>query len=174
MLYDLGKHSVTTVGDAYFVAPDAAVIGRVTLGRDASVWFGAVLRGDTNDIAVGDRSNIQDTAVVHIDADAPATIGADVSVGHGATVHGCTVGDGSLIGIGATILSHAVIGRYCIVGAGALITEHKRFPDRSLIIGAPARRLREVTDEEMRMLEQTAEHYATLGRRYRAELSPGS
>jgi len=170
MLYDLGSHRVATTGDDFFVAPDAAVIGRVTLGRAASVWFGAVLRGDTNTIEIGANSNIQDTAVVHVDGDAPALIGAEVSIGHAATVHGCTVGDCSLIGIGATILSHAVIGRHCIVGAGALITEGKEFADRSLIVGAPARRVREVSDAEIQMLEETARHYAELGRRYRSEL----
>ena len=172
MLYDLGSHRVQTVGDEFFVAPSAAVIGRVHLGRDASVWFNAVLRGDVNDIRVGDRSNVQDAAVLHVDGDALCTVGHDVTIGHAATVHGCTVGDFSLIGIGATILSHAVIGNYCLVGAGALITERKVFADRSLILGAPARRVRELTDEECRALEASAGHYAELGRRYRRELAP--
>jgi carbonic anhydrase/acetyltransferase-like protein (isoleucine patch superfamily) len=170
MLYDLGEHTPKSAGGEFFVAPDAAVIGRVVLGRDVNIWFGAVLRGDTNTITVGDRSNIQDNAVVHVDHDAPARIGDDVTIGHAATVHGCTIGEGSLIGIGATILSHAVIGRCCIVGAGALITERKTFPDRSLIIGAPARHARDVTDEEVRMLIESAAHYVELGKRYRANL----
>ena len=169
-LYDLGAHCVKTVGDEFFVAPSAAVIGRVALGRDANVWFGAVLRGDTNEIAIGARTNVQDAAVVHVDDDAPAVIADEVTIGHAATVHGCRVGARSLVGIGATILSHAVIGRYCIIGAGALITERKEFPDRSVIIGAPAKRVREVTEAEMQMLAASAEHYAALGRRYRAEL----
>jgi carbonic anhydrase/acetyltransferase-like protein (isoleucine patch superfamily) len=172
MLYELGSLRVRTDGDEYFVAPSAAVIGRVTLGRDVNVWFGAVLRGDTNDIVIGARTNVQDNAVVHVDSDAPCTIGAEVTIGHAATVHGCRLGDRTLIGIGATILSHAVIGNYCIVGAGALITERKQFADRSLIIGAPARRARDVTEEEMRMLEQSAAHYVELGKRYRRELKP--
>jgi len=170
MLFELGELAVQTVGDAYFVAPDAAVIGRVILGEDVNVWFGAVLRGDTNIIEIGAGSNIQDNAVVHVDHDAPAVIGADVTVGHAATVHGCSVGRCSLIGIGATILSHAVIGEYCIVGAGALVTERKRFPDRSLILGMPAQRVREVTAEEVEMLEASAEHYVALGKRYRKQL----
>ena len=153
MIYDLGSHRVQTIGDEFFVAPSASVIGRVHLGRDASVWFNAVLRGDVNDIRLGDRTNVQDTAVLHVDGDAP-----------------CTVGDFSLIGIGATILSHAVIGQYCLVGAGALITERKVFADRSLILGAPARRARELTDEECRALEASAVRYAELGKRYRREL----
>jgi carbonic anhydrase/acetyltransferase-like protein (isoleucine patch superfamily) len=174
MLYDLGPHKVVTAGDAFFVAPSAAVIGRVTLGRDANIWFGAVVRGDGNTISLGERTNVQDNAVIHIDSDAPAVIGNEVTIGHSAVVHGCRVGDRSLIGIGATILSHAVIGRYCIVGAGALITERKEFSDRSVIIGAPARRVRDVTDEEMEMLVQSAAHYAELGRRYRTDLRAGS
>jgi carbonic anhydrase/acetyltransferase-like protein (isoleucine patch superfamily) len=170
MLYDLGEHRVATSGDEYFAAPSSAVIGRVRLGRDVSIWFGAVLRGDSEQISIGDRSNVQDNAVVHVDGDAPAFVGADVTIGHAATVHGCRVGDFSLIGIGATILSHAVIGRYCIVGANALITEGKEFPDRSLIVGVPAKRVREVTEAEMKMLEASAAHYVEMGRRYRREL----
>jgi carbonic anhydrase/acetyltransferase-like protein (isoleucine patch superfamily) len=172
MLYDLGTHRVQTAGDEFYVAPNAAVIGRVHLGREASVWFSAVLRGDGNDIRIGDRSNVQDTAVIHVDNDAPCTVGSNVTIGHGATVHGCTVGDYSLIGIGAIILSHAVIGKYCLVGAGALITERKQFADRSLIIGAPARRVRELTDDECRMLETSATHYVERGREYRQHLKP--
>lgn len=170
MLYTLGNDSPTTAGDEYFVAPSAAVIGRVTLGRHANVWFGAVLRGDGQTIEIGENTNIQDNAVVHIDADAPAKLADNVTVGHSAVVHGCTIGEGTLIGIGATILSHATIGRFCLVGAGALITERKEFPERSVIIGSPAKRIREVTDAEAEMLKESAAHYAALGRRYRAEL----
>ena len=170
MLYTLGTDSPSTVGDDYFVAPTAAVIGRVALGREANVWFGAVLRGDVNTIEIGEGTNIQDNAVVHVDGDAPTWIGAHVTVGHSAVVHGCTVGDYSLIGIGATILSHAKIGRFCLVGAGALITERKEFPDRSLIIGVPARRVRELTDAEIASLEKSAAHYAARGRAYRRDL----
>jgi carbonic anhydrase/acetyltransferase-like protein (isoleucine patch superfamily) len=171
VLYDLGAHSVQTIGDEFFVAPSASVIGRVFLGRHANVWFSAVLRGDVNDIRIGDNTNVQDTAVIHVDADAPCTIGNNVTIGHAAVVHGCTIGDFSLIGIGATILSHAVIGNYCLVGAGALITERKVFADRSLIIGAPARRARDLTDEECRALEKSAAGYAERGRQYRRGLT---
>jgi len=170
VIYELGQHRVQTVGDEFFVAPSAAVIGRVTLGRDASVWFGAVLRGDGNDIRIGDRSNVQDNAVIHVDSDAPVDVGHDVTIGHSAVVHGCTLGNFTLIGIGATILSHAKIGNYCLVGAGALITERKVFEDGSVILGAPARRIRGLTVEERRMLEESAEHYVANGRRYRREL----
>lgn len=172
MIYSLGDHHVATDGDHCFVAPSAAVIGRVTLGTDASIWFGAVVRGDGNTIRIGARSNVQDTAVVHVDGDAPADIADDVTIGHGAVVHGCRIGRFSLIGIGATILSHAVIGEYCIVGAGALVTERKAFPDRSLIIGAPARVAREVNEAEIESLRRSAAHYAELGREYRASLEP--
>jgi carbonic anhydrase/acetyltransferase-like protein (isoleucine patch superfamily) len=170
MLYALGTATPHTQSGEYFVAPTAAVIGRVTLGRDANIWFGAVLRGDGNTIEIGDGSNIQDNAIVHVDSDAPAVVGKNVTVGHAAVVHGCKIGDGSLIGIGATILSHARIGRFCLVGAGALITERKDYPDRSLLIGAPAKRVRDVTDAEVDMLKASAAHYAELGRRYHREL----
>jgi len=171
MLYDLGEDRIQTAGDDYFVAPNSAVIGRVRLGQDASVWFNVVLRGDNDSITIGDRSNVQDGSVFHVDAGAPIVLGNDVSVGHSATVHGCTVGRGTLVGMGATILSHAVIGEDCIVGAQALITERKEFPDRSVIIGMPARRIREVTDEELEHVQWIAEHYVARGRRYRAELN---
>jgi len=131
-----------------------------------------VLRGDVNDIRVGDDSNVQDTAVIHVDGDAPCTIGRGVTIGHGATVHGCTIGDFSLIGIGAIVLSHATIGKYCLVGAGALVTERKVFADRSLIIGAPAKQVRELTDAECAALEASAAHYAERGRQYRQDLAP--
>jgi len=170
MLYSIGSRKPVSSDDAYFVAPNAAVIGEVHLGRNVSIWFSATVRGDTNTIEIGDDTNVQDNAVIHVDGDAPAILGKAVTVGHAAVVHGCTVGDGSLIGIGSTILSHARIGEYCIVGAGALVTERKEFPARSLIIGAPAKRVRDVTDEEVDMLKQSAAHYAALGRRYRSEL----
>ena len=170
MIYDLGSHRVQFDCDTCFVAPSASVIGAVTLGLEVSIWFGAVLRGDTNEIRIGDRSNVQDNAVIHVDDDAPATVGNDVTIGHAATVHGCTVGDRSLIGIAATILSHAVIGDDCIVGAGALITERKVFEPGSLIIGAPAKRVRGITDEERQMLLKSAAHYAANGKRYRRDL----
>jgi len=174
MIYTLDRHRPTTDGDRFFVAPSAAVIGRVSLGTDASVWFGAVVRGDGNTIHIGARSNVQDNAVVHVDNDAPVEIADDVTIGHSAVVHGCTIGRYTLIGIGATILSHAVIGRHCLVGAGALVTERKEFPDRSLILGAPARVARTLTEAEMESLQASAEHYAALGREYRAGLQPGS
>lgn len=170
MRYALNTIEPQSETGEYFIAPSAAVIGNVILGRHANIWFGTVVRGDGNTITIGDNSNVQDNAVVHVDADAPAWIGNDVTIGHSAVVHGCTVGDETLIGIGATILSHAVIGKHCLVGAGALVTERKEFPDRSLILGSPAKRIREVTDEEIVMMRESAAHYAALSRRYCEEL----
>jgi carbonic anhydrase/acetyltransferase-like protein (isoleucine patch superfamily) len=170
MIYDLGEDKVQTVGDNYFVAPNASVIGRVSLGLDTSVWFGVVIRGDNDSITIGDRSNIQDGSVFHVDAGAPTLLGNDVCVGHSATVHGCIVGSGTLVGMGATILSNAVIGKNSIVGAEALVTEHKEFPDRSVIVGSPARRIREITAEELKHIQWIADHYVARGKRYRAEL----
>ena len=172
MIYDLGEDRVKTHGDDYFVAPNAAVIGRVSLGRDVSIWFSVVIRGDNDTITIGNRSNIQDGAIFHIDAGAPVVLGEGVCVGHSATVHGCTIGDGTLIGMGATILNHSIIGKNCLVGAQALITERKEFPDRSLIIGSPARRIREVTEEELAHIRWIPDHYVARGKRYREELSP--
>jgi carbonic anhydrase/acetyltransferase-like protein (isoleucine patch superfamily) len=171
MLYDLGKDRVETTGDRYFVAPNAAVIGQVTLGKDSSVWFCSVLRGDNDTITIGDRCNIQDSSVFHVDAGAPIVLEDEVSIGHSVTIHGCYIGAGSLIGMGATILNHAIIGKFCIVGAQALVTERKEFPDRSMILGSPARRIRQVTDEEVEYMKWTAEHYVLRSQRYRKELT---
>ena len=172
MLYDLGDDRVQTVGDSFFVAPNAAVIGRVTLGKDTSVWFSTVLRADNDAIIIGDRCNVQDGSVFHVDEGAPVVLEDEVNIGHAAAIHGCYIGTGTLIGMGATILSNAVLGKYCIVGAQALITEGKTFPDRSLIIGSPAKRIREVTDEEVEHLKWTVEHYVQRGKYYREKLAP--
>ncbi len=137
-LYALDTVSPVVPDDgSAWIAPDAHVIGRVRLGREVGVWFGAVIRGDNEPITVGDRTNIQEGAVLHTDAGFPLTLGSGITVGHGAIVHGCTIGDDTLIGMGATILNGAKIGRNCLVGANALVTEGKEFPDNSLIVGAP-------------------------------------
>ena len=145
MIYQLGNQIPQVAEDAY-VAPSADVIGSVSLGSQSSVWFGAVLRGDNDQISVGARSNIQDNTVIHIDAGVPVTIGDDVSVGHSVVIHGCTICDKVLIGNGAVVLDFAEIGENSLVGAHALVTERKHFPARSLIIGAPAKVVRELTD----------------------------
>ncbi len=168
-LYQLGDHAPEIHATAYVVS-EATLIGKVTLGERASVWFGAVIRADNEPINVGDGSNIQESAVLHTDPGFPMSIGANVTIGHQAMLHGCTIGDGSLIGIQAVVLNGAVIGRNCLVGAGAIVTERKRFPDRSLILGAPAKVARELTDEEVALLGDAALDYVRRREVYKAGL----
>jgi carbonic anhydrase/acetyltransferase-like protein (isoleucine patch superfamily) len=168
-IYQLGEHA-PQIHDTAFVADSADVIGRVHLAEDTSVWFGVVVRGDTDDIRIGRGSNIQDNSVLHTDAGIALEIGENVTVGHQCMLHGCTIGDGSLIGIGAIVLNRAKIGRGCIVGAGALVTEGKEFPDHSMILGSPAKVVKTLTPEEAARFAQGAAHYVDNARRYRAEL----
>ena len=168
-IYQLGDDAPSIPESAY-VASGATVIGKVTLGERASVWPGAVLRGDNEPIRIGDDTNIQESAVLHTDPGFPLTIGDNVSIGHQAMLHGCTVGDGALIGIQAVVLNNAVIGKDCLVGAGAVVTEGKVFADRSLIVGAPARVLRELTDENVAMMRANAEDYAKRQQLYKVKL----
>jgi carbonic anhydrase/acetyltransferase-like protein (isoleucine patch superfamily) len=169
-IYRLGEHSPQIHPDAY-VADSATVIGQVTLAASASVWFGAVIRGDNEPIRIGARSNVQDGAVLHTDPGFPMVVEDGVSIGHQAMLHGCTIGAGSLIGIQAVVLNGAVIGRECLVGAGAVVTERKTFPDRSLIVGAPAKVLRTLTDEDVaRLLSKSAASYSERIERYRSNL----
>ncbi len=165
-IYQLDEH-VPSVAESAWVAESAEVIGLVELAEDASVWFGAVLRGDNEPLRVGRGSNIQDAVVVHSDMGFPVNIGEGVTIGHQATLHGCTVGDGSLIGIQAVVLNGAKIGRNCLVGAGALVTEGKEFPDGSLIVGAPAKAIRTLTPEQVEGLKRNAAHYVENAARYR-------
>lgn len=159
-----------SVDASAWVADSAQVIGRVTLEADTSVWFGTVVRGDTDAIRIGRGTNVQDQCMLHCDAGVPLTLGEGVTVGHQVTLHGCTVGDGSLIGIGAVVLNGAVIGRNCIVGAGALVTEGKVFPDGSMILGSPAKVARTLTAEQIAAFQRGARHYVDNARRYRAGL----
>ena len=159
-----------TLGEGVWIAPDAHVIGDARLGERANVWFGAVIRADNTPIIVGARSNVQEGAMLHSDPGAPLTVGDDVTVGHHAILHGCTVGHGALIGMGAIILNGAVIGDGCIVGAGALVTEGKEFPDGSMIIGSPAKVVRELTPEQIEGLRQSAQHYIDNARRFQRGL----
>ena len=169
--FSLGEASPEVPDDGeYWIAPSASVIGRVILKKNASIWFGAVLRGDNDPIVVGKNSNVQDHAVLHTDAGVPLEVGADVTIGHRAMIHGAIIGEGSLIGIGAILLNGARIGRNCIIGAGALVTEGKTIPDGSLAIGAPARVVREVTEAERAMLAGSARHYVENWKRYRLGL----
>lgn len=153
-----------------FVADNAVVLGQVVLETDTSVWFGATLRGDNEPITVGTRSNVQDGCVFHTDPGYPLTLGRGVTVGHQAMLHGCTVGDNSLIGIQAIVLNGATIGRNCLIGAGALIPEGKTIPDNSLVIGSPGRVKRELSVEEIKGLTRSADHYVDNARRFIAGL----
>ncbi|WP_298830248.1 gamma carbonic anhydrase family protein [uncultured Piscinibacter sp.] len=161
---------IPRIADSAWVADSAQVIGRVELQQGASVWFGAVLRGDNDWITVGRGSNVQDGSVLHTDPGCPLVIGQDVTVGHQVTLHGCTIGDGSLIGIQAVVLNNAKIGRNCLVGAGALVTEGKEFPDGSLIMGSPAKVVKQLSPEQFERVRQGAIHYAEKAERYRKGL----
>ena len=172
-VFDLGDRSprLPPRGE-YWIAPTAVVIGNVELKHNASVWFGAVLRGDNDPIVIGENSNVQDLSVLHTDEGVPLTIGAGVTIGHKVMLHGCSVGDHSLIGIGSVVLNRAVVGRGCIVGANSLVTEGKVFPDDSLIMGQPARVVRPLREEERALLQASALHYVENWRRYAASLRP--
>lgn len=168
-IYELDGVAPRMAASAW-VAEGAQVMGNVVLGEDASVWFGAVVRGDTESITVGAGSNIQDASVLHADIGQPLVIGERVTVGHQVMLHGCTIGDESLIGIGAIVLNGAKIGRNCLVGAGSLVTEGKEFPDGCMIIGSPAKAVRQLTPEQIDGLRRSAEHYIDNARRFQRGL----
>jgi len=170
VIYDLGEQRPNNLPEGVFVAPSAAIIGDVTLLPDSSIWFGAVLRGDIERITIGQGSNIQDGTVCHTDPNNPCTVGDYVTVGHMAMLHGCSIGDHSLIGIGATLMNGVSVGKNCIVGAHSLITEGKSFPDNVVIMGIPAKVVREVTDTDLDALRANAERYVQRARRYLQEL----
>ena len=161
----------TPAAGSFWVAPNATVIGNVEIGENASIWFGVVVRGDLDVIRIGAGCNIQDGAVLHTDPGLPLTLGVDCTVGHTAMVHGCTVGRGSLIGIGAIVLNGASIGEECLVGAGTLIAEGKTYPARSLILGAPGRVVRQLTEDDIARMRRTALGYQQRWKRYVAGLS---
>ena len=171
MKYRLGDAVVQTHPQSW-VAPTATLIGHVRLQANASVWFGAVLRGDNELIDIGENSNVQDGTVMHTDMGSPLTIGRNVTIGHNAMLHGCTVGDYSLIGINAVILNGARIGKYCIIGANSLIAEGKEIPDGSLVMGSPGKVVRELTEAQRQMLEGSAAHYVNNAQRYARDLAP--
>jgi carbonic anhydrase/acetyltransferase-like protein (isoleucine patch superfamily) len=172
MLYRLNDDIPELRGERHYIADNAAVIGHVILEDNVSIWFNAVLRGDNEPIHIGANSNIQDGAVLHTDLGIPLTVAANVSVGHQAMLHGCTIGAGSLIGIKATILNHSIIGKNCLIGANTLITENKVIPDNSLVIGAPGKVVRTLTDAEIAALHANAVHYVELIARYAGGLHP--
>ena len=171
MIYELdGQQPDLPQDGRYWIAPSAAVIGKVRLNADCSVWFGAVLRGDTEWIELGARSQIQDNATLHTDLGFPLSIGADCVIGHNVVLHGCTIGDGALIGMGAIVLNGARIGRNSLVGAGAVVTENKTFPDDSVIVGAPARAVRPVDEKILELIAFSADFYVKNWQRYRKGL----
>ena len=169
MLYELDGRRPTCHGQC-FIADNATVIGDVEIGHDVSIWFNAVIRGDTDRIIIGDNSNIQDGSVLHTDPGIVLEIGRNVTVGHKVMLHGCTIGDGSLIGINAVILNGARIGRNCLIGANALIPEGKEIPDGSVVMGSPGKVVKELSEEQQHALAHGAEHYVDNGRRYREQL----
>jgi carbonic anhydrase/acetyltransferase-like protein (isoleucine patch superfamily) len=168
-IYQFGDEAPSIHAEAW-VADTATVIGRVTLERQASVWYGAVLRGDNDRMTIGQGSNIQDGSVLHVDAGVPLSIGAGVSVGHQVMLHGCTIGDGTLVGIQSVVLNGARIGRHCLIGAGALVTEGKEFPDGVMILGSPAKVVRELTPQQITHLQVIARHYVEQLERHRSQL----
>lgn len=172
MIYSLGKRQLDIRGDNHFIAPNATVIGSVALENNASVWFNVVIRGDNDLITIGENSNVQDGSVLHTDAGIPLTIGKDVTVGHMAMLHGCTIGDNSLIGINAVVMNRAKIGKNCIIGAGALIPEGKTIPDNSLVMGSPGKVVRELGAPEAQFLTLSAQHYVENFKRYQTDLVP--
>jgi carbonic anhydrase/acetyltransferase-like protein (isoleucine patch superfamily) len=171
MKYSLGNDRVEMADDAW-IADSAAVVGKVRLEAGANVWFGAVLRGDNELILIGEHSNVQDGAVMHTDMGYPLTLGKGVTVGHNAMLHGCTVGDYSLVGIGAVVLNGAKIGKHCIIGANTLIGEGKDIPDGSLVVGSPGKVVRELNEQQKKMLEASAAHYVHNAQRYQRDLKP--
>ena len=169
MIYTLGDRTPVFEGDKHFIADGARLIGNVRLKAESSIWFNCVLRGDNDWIEVGERSNVQDGSVLHTDPGWPLTIGRGVTIGHKVMLHGCTIDTNALIGIGSIILNGAVIGSNCIVGANSLVTENKVFADGSLILGSPARAVRQLSAEEIASIAASAEHYVANAHRYREE-----
>ena len=170
MIYTLGEKKLVTSNDDFWIAPNAAVIGSVTLKANASVWFGTTLRGDNDPIIIGENSNISDGSVCHTDDGMPITVGDDVTVGHMVILHSCTVGNNSLIGMGSTVLNKAKIGNNCLVGANTLITEGKEFPDNSMIMGSPGKVIRELTEMEIKLINLSALHYVENMKRFKKNL----
>jgi len=173
VIYSLGERKVEIRGDDYFIAENATVIGLVALENNASVWFNAVIRGDHELITIGENSNVQDCSVLHTDPGYALTIGKNVTVGHKVMLHGCTIGDNSLIGINAVVLNGAKIGRHCLIGANSLIPEGKEIPDGSLVMGSPGKVVRELSPEQRKGLEMSALNYVNNFKRFKRELKPG-
>ena len=171
MKYSFEDRKVVCKGD-YWIAPDAIVIGSVILEPNASVWFGCIVRADNDTITIGENSQLQDGCVVHVDPGVPVRIGKGVSVGHMAMLHGCEIGDGSLIGIKSVILNGAKVGRNCLIGAGSLVAENKEIPDGSLVIGTPGKVVRQLSPKEIEFINSASEHYVQKYKRYRQSFKP--
>ena len=169
-IFSLGERRLMCDSEEYFIAPTATVIGAVRLGHQASIWFNCVLRGDGELITIGDRCNVQDASVLHVDPGLPLHLGNDVSIGHKVMLHGCSIGEGSLVGMNAVILNDAHIGKNSLVGAHSLVPEGKRFPDGVLLMGTPAKVVRELTPEDQARVKQTARNYVLRSGQYRREL----
>ncbi|HNS27854.1 MAG TPA: gamma carbonic anhydrase family protein [Steroidobacteraceae bacterium] len=170
VIYTIGERRMESAGDAWYVAPGAQVIGSIRLGCDASVWFGAVLRGDNDWIEIGDETNVQDGTIIHTDEGAPTHIGRGVTIGHRALLHSCTVGDESMIANGAMVLDGARIGRHCIIAAGALVPPGREIPDGSMVMGSPGRITRQLGERDLAMITHAAAHYCARARLYREAL----
>ena len=170
MLYRLGELEVDTAGEDYFVAESADVIGNVRLESNASIWFNAVVRGDNELITIGENSNVQDCSVLHTDVGCPLTIGKNVTIGHKVMLHGCTIGDNSLVGINAVVLNGAKVGKNCLIGANSLVTEGKEIPDGSLVMGSPAKVIKTLSEEQQSQLLRSAEIYVDKSRQFKKEL----
>jgi carbonic anhydrase/acetyltransferase-like protein (isoleucine patch superfamily) len=170
MIYTLENRAPKVLGPDYFIADSAAVIGSVTLHQNASIWFNCVVRGDTDELVIGENSNVQDGSVLHTDPGLKLRVGRDVTVGHMVMLHGCEIGDNTLVGIKSVILNGAKIGRNCIIGANTLITEGKQIPDGSLVMGSPGKVVRPVTPQEIQAITLSAQHYVQNAKRYRQHL----
>jgi len=170
VIYSIGSRRLETVDDSYYVAPGAQLIGSVRLGREASVWFNAVLRGDNDWLIIGDGSNVQDGAVIHTDPGEPVDVGRNVTIGHMAFLHGCTVGEGSLIANGAMVLDRVRIGKNCIIAAGALVPPGREIPDGSVVMGAPGTVVRQVSEKDLALIAHATESYRLRAKEYRANL----
>jgi carbonic anhydrase/acetyltransferase-like protein (isoleucine patch superfamily) len=171
-VYSLGEREVSFHGDEWFIAHNATVVGSVVIHNRASLWFNVVARGDNDVITIGERSNIQDGAVLHVDPGVPLTLGKNVSVGHLAMLHGCTIGDGTLVGIGSVIMNHVVVGRGSLIGAGTLLPEGKNIPDGVLVLGSPGKVIRELKQEEKDDMLKIAESYVQRSRLFREQMKP--
>jgi carbonic anhydrase/acetyltransferase-like protein (isoleucine patch superfamily) len=170
MIYSLGERTLDVQGEDYFVADNATVIGSVVLENNASIWFNAVLRGDNDVISIGENANIQDGSVLHTDTGFPLRVGKNVTVGHMVMLHGCEIGEGSLIGINSVILNGAKIGKHCLIGANSLIAEGKEIPDGSMVMGSPGKIVRQLTPEQIQVLVLSAQHYVENFKRYKRDL----